>query len=149
MPAPWSMLLWVGSMMASSLPSPYGHPLLVATIRCHRYFPQMPRDLARGFKAQWGMDLTMTYELTSDIPMTFWSDIFLNATVPDLFAPPRVPIDRCVPGRGACNPSCSQEGLNARTMISATLILKIALRCFRKHWMQTRHLFSPEKTSAV
>jgi hypothetical protein len=81
---------------------------MAVSLETSGYFPQMPRDddggyqcahhiigcmpdpcltsflpacrISEGFKSKWGMDLTMTYELKSDIPTTFFSNIFLNAT---------------------------------------------------------------------
>ena len=70
------------------------------------------------------MDLTMTYELKSDIPTAFFSNIFLNATAealvnaqvascrPDpalqeLFNPPWLPVEKRIPKIGFMYSNCN------------------------------------------
>jgi len=84
-----------------------GQKWIGVSLETNGYFPQMPKELSLGFKKEWGMDLTMTYELNSDIPTSFFSNIFLNSTAEGLFKPPWVQFEEKIPKIGFMYSNCN------------------------------------------
>jgi len=98
---------WVRNLDDLPWPKQPHQQWIGVALETNGYFPQMPRELSKGFKADWGMDLTMTYEMTSDIPTSFFSNIFLSTTAEGMFQPPRYSFEQKVAKIGFMYSNCN------------------------------------------